>query len=137
MPETTVEILVENRLLSTKELLKGLNDRIITNTIEEVKAIYGFEDKTDGDLSMLEQSYLADLSAAVLLKYSLDRYKEDAKAKLGPDSLVHESQDKLKFLKEMIDRLEKDAEMKRGKLGLDAVSIPALVTKIPAASEDT
>lgn len=127
--------LVENRLVSTKDVLKKVNSSLIETTIEEVKAIYGFEEKKDNELSTLEKSYIADLASSAVLKYSLDRYKEDAKAKVGPDSLVHEAQDKLKYLKDQIKLFEEDAKLKAGKLGLDLVSTPALVLKIGAAVE--
>lgn len=136
MGDTTVQGFVLNRLLITKDVLEKLDDKLIENTIEEVKAIYGYDGKTDNDLSTLEKSYLADRIAATVLRYSLDRYKEDAKVKVGADSIEHESQDKLKYLKEQIEQLEEQAEMKEGRLGLNSGSIPPLVLKIPVGSEE-
>lgn len=135
MPEIELAALVENRLVSTAEVLKKVNSSLIETTIEEVKAVYGFEEKEDDELSVLQKSYIADLVAAAVLKYGLDRYKEDANAKTGPDTLVHEAQDKLKYLTEQINRFEKDAKLKAGKLGLDLISTPALVVKIGATVE--
>jgi len=132
---TTVQEFVESRLLVTREVLEKLDNKLIENTVEEVKAIYGYEDKGDNDLTTLEKSYLADRIAATVLRYSLDRYKEDAKVKIGSDSVEHEYQDKLKYLKEQISQLEEQAKLKEGRLGLDSGSIPPLVLKIPAGSE--
>jgi len=133
---STVQDFVEGRLLVTKDVLGKSDNKLVENTIEEVKAIYGYEDKADNDLSVLEKSYLADRIAATVLRYSLDRYKEDAKVKVGSDSVEHEYQDKLKYLKEQISQLDQQAEMKEGRLGLNSGSIPPLVLKIPAGSEE-
>jgi hypothetical protein len=129
-----IQPLAEARCSTTKSILSDWST-LITQTIAEVKAVYGFENKGEEEMSHLEQSYLADRTAVAILSFALDRFKEDLKAKLGADSTVHEEQDKLQFLKEQISRFEKDAEYKRARLGLDIVTPPAPVANIPAAEE--
>lgn len=131
----TVLILVENRIISTKEILGKDAPALISLTIEEVRAITGFEGKKDSELSALQKIYIADLVAVRVFTYALDRYMQDAKAKEGPDGLVHEAQDKLKYLKEQIKRFEESANKLAGKLGIGIVSVPPLVVKIEAAAE--
>lgn len=114
--------MVEDRLLSTVQLLKGMSNNIIANTKEEILAINGFEGKKESELTTLEKSYLADLIAIALLRKSLDRYKEDAKSTDGPDGLIHEAQNKLAYLQDMITRYENDAAAKASKLGLGPAS---------------
>jgi hypothetical protein len=131
----TIGQLVDNRLLSSKAMLISLSANIIKDTTEEIMACNGFEGKKDADLSTLQKSYLADLVAAALLKYSLDRFKEDAKATLGSDGLVHEAQNKLAYLQEMITGFETDASVKAGSLGLNMVSGAPVVIKVGANNQ--
>jgi hypothetical protein len=114
----TIKGLVENRLLSTKTIIGELSTNLFENTTEEIMAVAGYEGKKDEELSILEKSYLADLIAAAILHYSLDRYKEDAKSVAGPDSMVREDQNKLAYLQEQLTGFEAAATQKAGKLGL-------------------
>jgi hypothetical protein len=131
----SVQVLVENRLIATKEVLKKRGASLIGNTISEIKAVHGYEDKDDTELLDLEKSYIADLVAIEVIKYSMDIYKEEAKADLGPGGIEHEAQDKLKYLKEQIKTLKESAEFKAGRLGLNLKTVPPLAAKITAAVE--
>jgi len=135
--DRTIQDYVEARLSQTKTILGGSEwTTLLTNTIAEAKALYPtLEAKQAEDLTGLEKSFLADVTAVMVLEFSLDRYKEDAKAKLGADSMVHESADKLRFLQEAIKRFEKEAEFKAGRLGLDIVNPPTGIANVPAATE--
>jgi hypothetical protein len=134
--EITVKGLIEIRLLSTLELVRGLNVNILELTLEETKALHGFDGKEDKDLSTLEKSYLADLTAAAIVRYALDRYKEDAKAVLGGEGLVKEAQNKLAYLQDMLTRFESQAQFLAGRLGLvQAGTVPPVIGKSIAKDE--
>jgi len=132
----TVKQLVEDRVIVTKEVLTEKAPSLIEMAIEEVRAIHGFDDKKDSELAVMEKIFIADTAAVKVLQRVLDRYKEDAKAKDGPDGLVHEAQDKLKYLKEQIKQFKDEADFVAGRLGLKATgAVPPIVVKISAATE--
>lgn len=137
MADPTIQNYVESRLSQTKTILGGNGwTTLLTNTIAEAKALYPtLEAKQEGDLTGLEKSFLADVTAVMILEFSLDRYKEDAKAKVGAESMVHESADKLKFLQEAMKRFKDSAQFKAGRLGLDIVNPPTGIANVPAAAE--
>ena len=127
--------MVKNRLVSTGRLLDREAPSLVADTVEEVMALQGYSGRSDAELSALEKVYIADLTAARVLKYVLDRYMQDAKVKEGPDGLVHEAPDKLKFLREQAAQFEKSAEFAAGRLGLNLDGVPPLVVRIGAAAE--
>jgi len=136
MPITSIKQLVEMRLPKATELLGKLESNYIDMAIEEVRALTPYEATLEKDLTTLQKGYLADLAAVALIKYSLDRYKEDFKAQSGPDGLLNEAQNKLAYLTEMMTRFEADAQFKANRLGIGIISTPALVVKIEAAEEE-
>ena len=132
----TVKQLVEHRLPTSRDVLGKIDSLVIEAAIEEIKAIYDFEDISDNDLSNKQKIYIADLAAVKILQQSLDRYKEDSKAKVGPDQLIDEAQDKLKYLKELIIQYQAEAKVLARRLGLIATGAPPpLIIKVGAVDE--
>jgi hypothetical protein len=135
MPDITVKSLVEMRLPKASVLLMTINTNYVDTAIEEVKALTPYAASAENDLTIIQKGYLADLAAVALLKYSLDRYKEDFKAQTASDGLLNEAQNKLAYLQDMIARFEQDAQFKAARLGIGIVTAPPLVVKIGAADE--
>ncbi|MDD2853537.1 MAG: hypothetical protein PHY09_16755 [Desulfuromonadaceae bacterium] len=82
-------------------------------TIEEAQALAGYEEISEGDLSTTRKSLIADLAAKALLLPARSHYKKEMSKVQGDQAGAAEFVDKLKFLTEMENTLDKSIALRR------------------------
>ena len=131
-----IENSIKNRLPSTIEVLDKKVS--ITDVVEEVRLIHGYDDVDEKDLTKKEILYIACLATKQILRAALDRYMQDPKAKGSGGDLDIEYQDKLKYLKKLFEETQSDIDLLAVKLGKSTAgkgTPPPLILKVSAADE--
>lgn len=120
----TIKKMVENRLPDEAELFAGSLDSFI----EESGALAGFEGVAEDDMTILQKSLIADMSAKALILPSMSKYKKAMASAEGDGAGKAEWVDKLKFLKSMDAKLDADILEKKAGAGTSVdTGIPMVV----------
>ena len=122
----TIKEMVINRLPDVADLFAGSLDSFI----EESRALAGFEGVAEADLTTVQKSLIADMVAKALILPAMSKYKKAMQAAEGEGAGKAEWVDKLKFLKEMGIKLEKDIREKKSTSGtIVDTGIPMIVVE--------
>lgn len=81
--------------------------------IEEAQALAGYDGISEGDLSTITKSLIADLSAKALLIPARSHYKKEMSKVEGDGAGKAEFVDKLRFLTEIENRLDESIRTRR------------------------
>jgi hypothetical protein len=120
----TINQMVANRLPDEAELFAGSLDSFI----EESGALAGFEGVAEDDMTILQKSLIADMTAKALILPSMSKYKKAMASAEGDGAGKAEWVDKLKFLKEMGSKLDADILEKKAGVGTSVdTGIPMMV----------
>jgi len=94
----------------------GLFSASLDSFIEESKALAGYDEIEESELSTLQKSLVADMSAKALILPSMSHYKKALAKAEGEGAGTAEFADKLKFLQEMMSKLDNDIREKKASL---------------------
>ena len=108
----TILDMVQYRLPDEADLFSSS----LSALIEENKALAGFEDVLETELTVLQKSLIADKAAQALILPAMSHYKKSLSKAEGEGAGTAEFSDKLKFLQEMQKKLAADIEEKRSNL---------------------
>lgn len=122
----TILEMLENRLPDEAALFSDS----LAAFIEESKALAGYEDVLEGDLTVLQKSLIADMAAHALILPAMSQYKKSLSKAEGEGAGTAEFSDKLNFLKEMQKKLGADIEAKQAKIeAVTDTGIPLVVVE--------
>jgi hypothetical protein len=112
----TLADMVNNRLPDEAVLFAAS----LESFIEEARAEAGYETLAEAELSTLQKSLVADMTAKALILPAMSKYKKAVEEAEGDGAGRAKFADKLTFLQEMDRRLEASIERKQAKLSTAA-----------------
>ena len=112
----TILEMLENRLPDEAALFSGT----LNTFIEESQALAGYEGISEGELTTLQKSLIADMAAKALILPAMSHYKKALSKAEGEGAGTAEFVDKLKFLTKMESKL--DSAIAEKKVKVEAVT---------------